>query len=176
MMGTNNFSSTIMGGNFQIKNNSGVTINTIVQEAILTVNSNNVSFENDSYPNKNIVLGIGLRTSITDNQVVFHKPGDTITANSSQNQLKLLFKADLTNLKTKLSTLENSGSGSNYLVTFRQSIIDHTSINSPYNTLKDTITIVQKYPTIIKTLLGDNVLPKTTHTLLTVYYTSYIFS
>jgi hypothetical protein len=57
---------------------------------------------------------------------------------------------------------------------FRQSIIDHTSINTPYNSLKETITTGQKFSTTIKTIFGGSVFPKTTHTLLTCYYTSYI--
>jgi hypothetical protein len=73
----------------------------------------------------------------------------------------------MTNLETRLTTLENK-------TTFRQSIIDHTSINSPFNTLKETIINNQQYSTTIKTLVDDNVFPKTTHTLLTAYYTSYI--
>jgi hypothetical protein len=54
--------------------------------------------------------------------------------------------------------------------TFRQSIIDHTLINSPYNTLKETITSDQKYAITMKTLVGEGVFPKTTNTLLTVYF------
>jgi hypothetical protein len=44
--------------------------------------------------------------------------------------------------------------------------------NSNY-TLKETITNNQKYPTIMKTVVDDNVFPKTANILLTVYYTSY---
>jgi hypothetical protein len=58
--------------------------------------------------------------------------------------------------------------------TFRQSIIDHTLINSPFSTLKETIATNQTYSTKMKTLVGESIYPKTTHTLLTAYYTSYI--
>jgi hypothetical protein len=251
----------------------------------LKANSNNVSFEDNSYPNKNIVLAKGLRTSVTDNEVVFHKPGDTITDNSSPNQVKLPFGMDLINIGytpaipedlntfdlnkqtsgtdnsvfnyyrntnisqigvivgtndnsdiifqiakdidyVRIGTLYYKWSGSvnigggqltlygkdginielnnwkrcalssndnnfniknnnnNKEITipygtdlnktaFRQSIIDHTLINSPFNTLKETIGGGQ-YPTKMKTLVGENIYPKTTHTLLTAYYTSYI--
>jgi hypothetical protein len=111
---------------------------------------------------------------------VFHKPGDTITDNSSPNQVKLPYGTDLTNLKTnltnigtsltnlegRLTTLEN-GLGSKNLITFRQSIIDHTSINSPFNTLKETIINNQKYSTTMKTVVGEDIYPKLhTHYLL----------
>jgi hypothetical protein len=58
--------------------------------------------------------------------------------------------------------------------TFRQSIIDHTYINSPFNTLKETIRSSKKYSTTMKTLVGNDIFPKTSNTMLTVYYTSYI--
>jgi hypothetical protein len=40
--------------------------------------------------------------------------------------------------------------------------------------LYDKITSNQKYPTLVKTIVGDSVYPKTTNTFLTVYYSSYI--
>jgi hypothetical protein len=82
---------------------------------------------------------------------------------------------DMTNLEARLSTLESgSGSGSNNLITFRQSLIDHTTINSRNGDLFQAITTTTKYPTTIKTSIGEEVFPKTTNTLLTVYYSSYI--
>jgi hypothetical protein len=54
-----------------------------------------------------IILAKGLRTSVTNNEVVFHKPGDTITDSSSPNQLKLPFGTDLTNIGSRLTTLES---------------------------------------------------------------------
>jgi hypothetical protein len=82
---------------------------------------------------------------------------------------------DLTNLETRLTTLESgSGSGSNNLITFRQSIIDNVVMANPYGKLYDKITDNQKYPTIIKTFVGEEVFPKTTNTMLTAYFTSYI--
>jgi hypothetical protein len=58
--------------------------------------------------------------------------------------------------------------------TFRQSIIDKVVVANPYGNLYDKITDSQKYPTTIKTLVNDNIYPKTTNTILTVYYSSYI--
>jgi hypothetical protein len=58
--------------------------------------------------------------------------------------------------------------------TFFQSIINHTIINNPLNTLKEIITNNERFSTTIKTLVGEDIYPKTTHTLLTVYYTSYL--
>jgi hypothetical protein len=40
--------------------------------------------------------------------------------------------------------------------------------------LFDKIKDVTKFSTIIKTSVGDSIYPKTTHTLLTVYYSSYL--
>jgi hypothetical protein len=80
---------------------------------------------------------------------------------------------DMSNLETRLTTLE-SGSGSNNLITFRQSIIDHTLIHDPNANLFLTITSGEKYSTKLKTLVGEDIYPKTTHTLLTAYYTSFI--
>jgi hypothetical protein len=88
----------------------------------------NLYFEKDNFPKENIILAKGLRTSVSDNEVVFHKPGDTITDNSSPNQVKLPFKTDLTNYNK---------------TAFRQSIIDHTLINNPNGNLFQTITYSQ---------------------------------
>jgi hypothetical protein len=57
---------------------------------------------------------------------------------------------------------------------FRQSIIDYTIINNPNGNLYQTNTNGQKYSTTIKTIVDENVFPKTTNTLFTLYYTSYI--
>jgi hypothetical protein len=76
----------------------------------------------------------------------------------------------------RITVLENggSGSGSNNLITFRQSIIDHAILNNPnYGLYQLTMSELKIY-TPIKTLVGEKVFPKTTHTLLTAYYTSYI--
>jgi hypothetical protein len=95
---------------------------------------------------------------------------DSVNAN---DKVIIPYGTDLTNLESRLTILENK-SGSNNLITFCQSIIDHTLINSPFNSLKETIINNQKYPTTMKTLVSEDVFPKTTHTFLTVYYTSYI--
>jgi hypothetical protein len=120
-------SSTVIGGDLTNKNDSGITLITNGNETKLTPYSNYLSCQsgyNPSYTTDSI-LSKGLRTSVTDNEVVFHKPGDTITDNSSPNQVKVPFGTDLTNigtdltnLETRLTTLE-SGSGSKNLITFR---------------------------------------------------------
>jgi hypothetical protein len=58
--------------------------------------------------------------------------------------------------------------------TFRQSTIDHTLINNPQINLYDKITNSENYATILKTLVCNDIFPKTTNTMLTVCYTSYI--
>jgi hypothetical protein len=80
------------------------------------------------------------------------------------------YSTDLTNLESRLTTLESS---TNYnKIIFCQSIIDHILINNPNGNLFQTITSNQKYSTTMKTLV-EGIYPKTTHTFLTVYYTSY---
>jgi hypothetical protein len=72
---------------------------------------NDVSFmdHNNLSPNNtdDIIISKGLRTSVTDNEVVFHKPGDTITDNTSPNQVKLPFGMDLTNIGSRLTAVES---------------------------------------------------------------------
>jgi hypothetical protein len=239
-----------------------------------------------------IVLSNGLRTSVTDNEVVFHKPGDTITDNCSPNQVKLPFGMDLTNIgytqtipeslntyspsvntyggdsvlfqymdtgvvvfqkdspylnplfyiskntnqlnlgtcsgnkgtvyvggeslrlyakenikmfldgstkynidfsftenevkfknisslnpttKDKEITVPYGTDLTNYnKTTFRQSLIEKFIVNNPnYGLDQLTVSDIKIY-TPIKNLVGEDVFPKTSHTLLTVYYTSYI--
>jgi hypothetical protein len=45
----------------------------------------------------NSILSRGHRTSVTDNEVIFHKPRDSITNNYSTDRLKLLFNQDFSN-------------------------------------------------------------------------------
>jgi hypothetical protein len=45
---------------------------------------------------------------------------------------------------------------------------------NPYGNLYDKITNNQKYSASVKTTVGDNIYPRTTNTILTVYYSSYI--
>jgi hypothetical protein len=47
-------------------------------------------------------------------------------------------------------------------------------MGNPYGNLYDKITDDQKYPVTIKTLVGDNIYPKTTNTIFTLSYSSYI--
>jgi hypothetical protein len=93
------------------------------------------------------------------------------------NEITIPYGTNLTNLESRLTTLESGsggGSSDNNKATFRQSLIDHTTMNNPNGNLFQTITSGQKYFTTMKTLVGDDIFPKTTNTLLTVYYTSYI--
>jgi hypothetical protein len=153
-------SNTVIKGNLRIQNNNGTVIYNNGNEARLKVKYNDVSFEDDNSPKKNIVLARGLRISVTDNEVVFHKPGDTITDNSSPNQVKLPFGLDLTNI----------GSGSNSLIAFRQSLIENAIVNNPnYGLYQLTMSELKIY-TPIKTLVGEEVFPKTTHVTYCLLY------
>jgi hypothetical protein len=58
--------------------------------------------------------------------------------------------------------------------TFRQSLIDQTSINNPHGDLYDKIINSQKFSSPIKTRVSDDILPRVANTMLIVYYTSYI--
>jgi hypothetical protein len=49
----------------------------------------NASPEFDS--EKEIIIPYGLRTFIGDNKIIFHKPGDAITNNTSPHQLEFPF-------------------------------------------------------------------------------------
>jgi hypothetical protein len=54
------------------------------------------------------------------------------------------------------------------VTSFRQSIIDN--VGNSY----DKITDNQKHPTFVKIFVGDNIYPRTTNTIFTFYYSSYI--
>jgi hypothetical protein len=89
-------------------------------------------------------------------------------------EITIPYGTDLTNLETRLTTLESgSGGGSTDYnkTTFRKSIIDYTSINTPLNTLKQTITSGEKYSTTMKTLVNKDIFPKfiTLRTLILFY-------
>jgi hypothetical protein len=58
--------------------------------------------------------------------------------------------------------------------TFFQSIIDNVIMGNPYGNLYDKITDGQKYPVTIKTIIGDTIYPRTTNTIITLYYSSYM--
>jgi hypothetical protein len=45
----------------------------------------------ESNSNNEIMIPYGLRTSIGDNGIIFHKPGDGITNNTSPHQLEIPF-------------------------------------------------------------------------------------
>jgi hypothetical protein len=57
---------------------------------------------------------------------------------------------------------------------FCQSIIENAITNCLWINLQVKITGREKYFSPIKTSAGDSIYPKTTHTLLAVYYSSYI--
>jgi hypothetical protein len=57
---------------------------------------------------------------------------------------------------------------------FCQSIIDNVIMGNPYSNLYDKITDGQNYPVTIKTIVGDTIYPRTTNTIITLYYSSYI--
>jgi hypothetical protein len=47
-------------------------------------------------------------------------------------------------------------------------------MGNPYGNLYDKITDDQKYPVTTKSIVNDNIYPRTTHRMLTLYYSSYI--
>jgi hypothetical protein len=49
----------------------------------------------DNKINKEIIIPYGLRTSISDNEIIFHKPGDEITKDTSPHQLEFPFDMKL---------------------------------------------------------------------------------
>jgi hypothetical protein len=96
--------------------------------------------------------------SFTENEVKFKNTSE-LNPTTKDKEVIIPYGTDLTNYNK---------------ATFRQSIIDYTLINNPNGNLFQTITSNEKFSTTIKTTVGENVFPKTTNTLLTVYYTSYI--
>jgi hypothetical protein len=139
--------TTLICGNVAINNLSGLELVNSIDNTYtkLITHANDVSFiKNYTTPNNStdIILSKNLRTCVTNGEIIFHKPGNKITDNNFLHELKLLFSTYLTNYNK---------------VTFRQSIIDHTLINTPYCNLFKTITINQKYLTTIKTLVGDDI-------------------
>jgi hypothetical protein len=56
---------------------------------------------------------------------------------------------------------------------FRQSIIDNVIMANLYGNLYNKITDSQKYPVTIKSIVNDNIYPRITHTMFTLYYSSY---
>jgi hypothetical protein len=86
-----------------INNYSGLTLVNTKDSASTTIlinHTNNVSFmKYYTTPNNttDIVLAKDFRTSVTDNEVVFHKPGDTITNKSSPSQVIICYNTDLIN-------------------------------------------------------------------------------
>jgi hypothetical protein len=59
---------------------------------------------------------------------------------------------------------------------FYQSIIDYITTNNPNGNLFETITNNTSFPTTIKTTISDDpiIFPRTTNTLITIYYSSYV--
>jgi hypothetical protein len=80
--------TAIISGSVRIYNHSRLELVNVNNISTTLINhTNNVSFMNNyTTPNNttDIVISKGFRTSVTDNEVVFHKPGDTIIDNSSK--------------------------------------------------------------------------------------------
>jgi hypothetical protein len=106
--------------------------------------------------------------SCTENNLKFKNAAE-LNLETYHKEITIPYETDLINLETRLTNLENgSGGGSTDYnkATFRQSIIDHTSINSQFNTLKETIINGEKFSTTMKTIVGDNLFSKKLHTFL----------
>jgi hypothetical protein len=105
----------------------------------------------------NLIGKLYLSNSTGSTEVSYLSNGIQFTKKDSSNDKVIIpYGTDLTNYNKD---------------TFFQSIIDHTIINSPNGNLFQTITSNEKYSTTMKTLVGDDIFPKTTNTF---YYTSYI--
>jgi hypothetical protein len=118
----------------------------------------------DGYSNSatTITGKLYLTNSISSTEFSYLSDGIQITKKDSVNandKVIIPYGTDLTNYNK---------------TTFRQSIINHTLINNPQINLYDKITSGEKFSTTMKTLVGNDIFPKTTNTMLTVYYTSYI--
>jgi hypothetical protein len=95
---------------------------------------------------------------LTANEIIFKNRTST-NYPSTEEQITIPFGTDQTNINK---------------TTFLQSLIDNATMNNPQVNLYDKITNGEKYATTMKTLVGNDIFPKTTNTMLTVYYTSYI--
>jgi hypothetical protein len=101
-----------------------------------------------------IFLPCGLSVTYDSDKLQISNQGDKTT--SASQKITIPYGTDLTKY------------------TFRQSIIDNAVMANPYGNLFDKITDGQKYPVTIKTLVGDTIYPRTTNTIITIYYSSYI--
>jgi hypothetical protein len=102
--------------------------------------ANDVSFMGDyKTPNNTteIILSKGLRTSVIEDALLFHKPGDTITDNNSLNQLKLPLGTDLSDLKTTVFDMQD------YISTVPKVLF------KCYNSFADIPTTVCDYETLL---------------------------
>jgi hypothetical protein len=122
---------------------------------------NSITIGNNSLGFASTIIGkIYLSNPTGSTEVSCLSNGIQFTKKDSPNDKKTIpYGTDLTNYNK---------------TTFRQSIIDHISINNSNGDLYNKITCNQKYSIKIKTLVNDDIFPKTTNTLLTAYYTSYI--
>jgi hypothetical protein len=102
----------------------------------------------DDDETKNITFPKGLRIVTEGFYLQAWKPGTVINSNLA-NQIKIPYGTDLSNYNK---------------YTFRQSVIDNAIINCPCINLFDKITSGVKFSTIIKSSIGDDIYPKTTHT------------
>jgi hypothetical protein len=98
-----------------------------------------------------ISLQYGLSVTHGLDKLQISNQGDK-TASASQ-KITIPYRTDLTNYNK---------------YTFHQSIIDN--IGNSYNTITDN----QKYPAFIKILASYTIYPRTTNTIITLYYSSYI--
>jgi hypothetical protein len=83
-------------------------------------------------------------------------------------------------LGDRITALETAASNPPIQTTtsiFHQSIINHTAMFTMYNGVYATVTSNNTFPTTIKTTVRDTdpiIFPRTTNTLITMYYSSYV--
>jgi hypothetical protein len=118
-----------------------------------------IELGNSTAGSVNLISDLYLTNDTEIAQVVCEKNEIQIVKTVGENNGKEIiipYGTDLTNLESRLTSLENRSGGSS---TFRQSIIDNATIYNPNNIPKDIITSNQDFSTIIKILVGESVKP-----------------
>jgi hypothetical protein len=126
--------------------------------------------------------------------LLFYRPNDIIDSdNSSPNMIKIPWGIDFFNYNTiknqaanvedlgdRITALESTASNPPIQTTtsiFHQSISNHTAMFTTCNGVYATVTSNNTFPTTIKTTVRDTdpiIYPRTTNTLITMYYSSYV--
>jgi hypothetical protein len=168
-----------IGGNIMtVRAKSDITIFQGANESMrLLLQKTGMSFENNNDNNnkdfKNIFLPYNLNLTITSETKSVVEAEVEVT---KKYEKSLLFTNNFPESDSEKKIIIPYGTDlTDYnKTTFRQSIIDHTTVINPYGDLYNKITSNQKYPTTIKTTVNENILPRMTNTTVIYYYSSYI--